>query len=301
MASKVTAKTNSLRGGVHHFLRAAHLQHQSCMYHPYKQIQQQFGGNMALSDVLQIAGPWQGWQHNACVQCTSGYPRTPISGSLQECKGGVTHTSTLTECWLQRLANPQLVNRAGMQSVITCPACQGTPGPSDPAVHSHTNLSLQRANCRLCCYVMSHGNRNVTACWQAASNFREATTPHGGDRQARGSTLPTCANSKATAPGPYRELLTRFCSQHEVLSCPLAALLRRNTMAHITQIKRKCEGIERRAESASHLGIFDSISHAVWRLPGRLTICGTAAKPRSQSFSAREMSISCKGGREQTW
>jgi hypothetical protein len=35
---------------------------------------------------------------------------------------------------------------------ITCPACQGTPGPSDPVVHSQTKLTLQQA-CKLCCCV----------------------------------------------------------------------------------------------------------------------------------------------------
>lgn len=160
MASKMTAVTNSSRGGVHHFLRATYFEHQSRVYRPYNHIRQPLGGsNMALSSILHIAGPWQGWRHNACVQCTSGRPRTPISGSLQECKGSVTQTSKLTECLSAENHNSQLVKSCDVKC-ITCPACQGTPGPSDPVARSQTSLSLPR---ELWCYTMSRGNRNVTA------------------------------------------------------------------------------------------------------------------------------------------
>jgi uncharacterized protein YcaQ len=85
MASKLTAKTNGSRGGVHHFLQAAaYLEHQSRVYQPYNHIRQPLGsGNMALSSKLHIAGPWQGWQHNAVHIRVISYPDLRVPAKMQ--------------------------------------------------------------------------------------------------------------------------------------------------------------------------------------------------------------------------
>ena len=158
MASKVTAKTNSLRGGVHHFLQASMFK-TSGHVNTY--------GNKSAAATWRCQASCRLVTHaragSTMPMCSAHQdnhiPRS--QGPCEECKGDVTHTSTLTECCLQRLRKCKLVQSC-KEKCITCPACRGMPAPSDPVVHSQTNLSFQRA-CKLWCYVPSHGDREVTA------------------------------------------------------------------------------------------------------------------------------------------